>query len=108
MNTKDDIFFEVVTPLGFSVQVTKAYWEVITTHKHPVMKGMENLVRDAIHNPDEIRRSKSDANVYLFYRTVRSKRWVCAVVKEVTGEVGFLITTYVTDAIKEGEQIWSR
>ncbi len=32
-------------------------------------------------------------------------RWICAVVKRLNGEA-FLITTYPTDAIKEGEPIW--
>jgi hypothetical protein len=37
----NDILFEVVTPLGFSVRVTRAYWELIVTVKHPVMRGRE-------------------------------------------------------------------
>lgn len=112
MITKDDILFEVETPLGFKVRVTKDYWRLITTQKHPVMAGNEDLVRTTIEDPDEIRRSKSDPSVYLFYRSVRSKRWVCAVTKEMAGNVGasqgFLITAYITEAIKEGERIWTR
>ncbi len=57
--------------------------------------------------PEEIRRSKSDANVYLFYRTRRNRRWVCAMSKQ-EGRTGFLITAYPTDAIKEGEKIWPK
>jgi hypothetical protein len=34
-----ELFFEVVTPLGFRVQVTRAYWDLIITVKHPVMAG---------------------------------------------------------------------
>ena len=34
-----DIHFEVLTPLGFRVRVTRAYWELIVTVKHPVMAG---------------------------------------------------------------------
>lgn len=37
----------------------------------------------------------------------RPKRWICAVVKRLDGD-GFLITTFPTDAIKEGEQIWNK
>jgi hypothetical protein len=60
-----------------------------------------------LEDPDEIRRSKSDENVYLFYRAEREKRWLCAVSKQ-TDQEGFLITTYPTDAIKEGVQVWHR
>jgi len=101
----DDLFFEVLTPLGFSVRVTRNYWELIVTIKHPVMAGREEDVQDTLREPDEIRRSRNDPTVHLFYRIERPKRWICAVAKRLNGG-GFLITTFPTDAIKEGEQIW--
>jgi hypothetical protein len=107
MPDKKDIFFEVMTPLGFRVRVTRAYWELIVSIKHPVMKGREEDVKKALEQPDEIRQSKSDENVYLFYKAEREKRWVCAVSKQVGAE-GFLITTYPTDAIKEGVLVWHK
>jgi hypothetical protein len=75
--------------------------------KHPVVAGRENDVQAVLRNPDEIRISKSDPNVYLFYRSESVKRWLCAVTKRLNGE-GFLITTYLTDAIKEGEYLWPK
>jgi hypothetical protein len=75
--------------------------------KHPAMAGREEDVRKALEDPDEIRRSKSDENVYLFYKSERENRWICAVSKQ-AGSKGFLITTYPTDAIKEGAQIWHK
>ena len=107
MANETDILFEVMTPLGFRVRLTQAYWNLIIDVKHPVMAGREDDVRKALEDPDEIRKSKSDENVYLFYRAEREKRWLCAVSKQ-TGEEGFLITTYPTDAIKEGVQVWHR
>ena len=71
------------------------------------MAGREDDVRDTLENPDEIRRSKSDENVYLFYKAEYEKRWICAVSKQ-TDDIGFLITTYPTDAIKEGAQVWHK
>jgi hypothetical protein len=103
--TPEDILFEVLTPLGFSVRITRAYWELIVTIKHPVMVGRERDVMDVLRNPAVIQQSKSDAVVYLFYKRERIGRWVCAVAKRLDGS-GFLVTAYVTDAIKEGEQIW--
>lgn len=103
----NDLFFEISTSLGFKVRVTRNYWELIVTVKHPVMRGREVDVQHVLQVPDEIRRSRSDPAVFLFYRLERPGRWLCAVVKRLNGE-GFLITTYPTDAIKEGEQIWSR
>lgn len=100
-----DILFEVLTPLGFSVRVSRSYWDLIVTIKHPAMAGRDADVRDALQNPDEIRVSRIDSAVYLFYKAERAKRWVCAVAKRLDGE-GFLITTFPTDAIKEGVRVW--
>lgn len=74
--------------------------------KHPALVGHEDAVRTTLTDPDEIRRSKRDPNVFLFYRGQRP-RWVCAVVRRENGE-GFLITAYPTDAIKAGEELWTR
>lgn len=71
------------------------------------MAGMETEVQATLRQPEEIRRSRSDANVYLFYREQFIQRWFCAVARRLNGE-GFLITTYPTDAIKAGEIIWRR
>jgi hypothetical protein len=107
MSEEKEILFEVMTPLGFQVRVTKAYWELIVTIKHPIMAGREEDVKMALAQPDEIRQSKSDEMVFLFYKEEREKRWICAVSKQ-TGSEGFLITTYPTDAIKEGVQVWHK
>jgi hypothetical protein len=103
----EELLFEVLTPLGFRVRVTRAYWEVIITVKHPVMAGREDAVKDTLQNPGEIRQSKSDFAVYLFYKPERIGRWACAVARRLDGD-GFLITAYPTDAIKEGELVWPK
>jgi hypothetical protein len=102
-----ELLFEALTPLGFSVRVTRARWRLITTMKHPVMVGQEDAVRRTLENPEEVRRSRSDPEVLLFYQGVGTNRWVCAVARHAT-EHGFLITAYPTDAIKEGTQVWPK
>ena len=102
-----DLLFEVPTPLGFRVRVTHTYWEVIITVKHPIMVGREDDVQETLKNPIEIRESRSDPSVYLFYKTERTGRWVCAVTRQLDSE-GFLITTSPTDSIKEGRRIWPK
>jgi hypothetical protein len=101
------LLFDVLTPLGFRVRVTRTYWELIITVKHPVMAGREDDVQETLRNPDEVRQSKRDSNVYLFYRPERVGRWVCSVTRRLDGH-GYLITTYPTDAIKEGVRIWHK
>ena len=102
-----DILFDVLTPLGFHVRVSCLYWQIIIDIKHPVMAGHEKDVKAVLESPEEIRRSKTDPSVYLFYKTQRKDRWVCAVSKRLNGD-GFLITAYPTDSIKSGEKIWPK
>ena len=103
----EELLFEVATPLGFTIRVTRPQWTRIVRVKHPVMRGKEAEVRATLASPNEIRRSRSDPMVHLFYRIAGERRWVCGVAKRQDGH-GFLITAYPTDAIKEGETIWPK
>ena len=71
------------------------------------MLGREESVKQALERPDEGRRSRTDAEVLLFYKAQTPKRWTCAVVKR-TNDDAFLVTAYPTDAIKEGVRIWPK
>lgn len=107
MTVGDDLLFEIQTPLGFRVRVTRQRWEMIVSVKHPVMAGREQSVRAALVSPEEVRQSRTDSAVFLFYRTEQTNRWVCVVAKQ-GDDQGFLITAYLTDAIKEGIRVWPK
>ena len=107
MSEPKDTVFEVATPLGFTVRLGKPYWRLIVSIKHPAMVGREDDVRAALEEPDEIRQSRRDSDVFLFYRLERPGRWTCVVAKRLNGS-GFVITCYPTDSIKEGERLWPR
>jgi len=77
----------------------------LVTEKHPVLAGREEEVRQVLADPDEVRRSRKDPGVPLFYRGL-SPRWLCAVARRQDG-AAFLLTAYPTDAIKAGESIWT-
>jgi hypothetical protein len=67
--TADEFLFEILTPLGFQVQVhlTNAVCSAICSFKHPVMARREQDVASTLSTPIEIRRSRGDPDVYLFY-----------------------------------------
>ena len=96
------IHFEVISSLGKKIRVTKNYWNKIIETKHRLMKGKEYLAKSALENPEQIRRSRKDQNVYLYYRKI-GKNYNCVVVRHLNGD-GFIITTYITDRIKAGEE----
>lgn len=100
-----DWFFTVATPLGFSVRVSRAEWTAILA-KHPDLTRRVEDVKEALTAPDEVRQSRRDAAVLLFYRQEAALvRWVVAVTRR-REEAGILITAYRTDAVKEGKRIW--
>jgi hypothetical protein len=94
MREGDDVLFEVQTPLGFSVRVTRRRWQLIASIKHPVMVGRESSVRLALERPDQVRESRTDPQVLLFYKAEEGRRWVCTVAKRVRGQA-FLVTAYL-------------
>lgn len=104
MGLEEKIYFAVRTPLNIEVKTTVDYWEYLVTVKHPIMKGKEDTVKTLLQFPDEIRQSKTEHDIFLYYKQL--DRLYCAVVKHFKME-GFLITAYPTDKKKEGEIIWT-
>ncbi len=102
----NEIYFEVVSRLGKKIRTTRRHWELITKIKHPEIGGKEEEVKECLQNPDEVRKSSGDPEVFLFY-VKQEKYFLCVVVKHSDGE-GFIITAYITDKIKEGGAIWKR
>lgn len=100
-----NLLFEVNTPFGVKVRTTDTYWNYLIEIKHPVMRGKEEVVKEILSNPDEVRRSKVEEDVYLYYKEIG--RLYCVVAKHLNTE-GFLITAYPVDKVKEGEVVWTR
>jgi hypothetical protein len=102
---EDRICFSIRTPLNIDVRTTVPYWDYLITVKHPVMRGKENIIKEVLQVPDEIRQSRTDKEVFLYYK--QSDRLYCVVARHI-GNEGFLITAYPTDKVKEGDVIWTR
>ena len=92
--------FEVLTPLGFLVRTTDQYWNVLQ-HKHPEITGRLSQVQSCLVAPEQARHSKQDRAVYLSLGPYH----LCVVARRLDGD-GFVITCYLTDAIKEGAKVW--
>lgn len=101
-----DRVFEVTSKLGRKIRMSKAHWEYIVGIKHPSMRGMHEFVKRALTEPIEIRRSKRDPTVHLFYGRSGGRLLCCTVAKFLNGE-GFVITAYLTGRMV-GDSIWKR
>jgi len=97
--------FEVVSPLNITIHTSTWHWFQIRL-KHPDHKFIIDDVVNCISKPDIIKRSRKDDNVFLSYRN-HNRYILVAVCKKING-LGFLMTVYLTDKIKEGELLWQK
>lgn len=102
----DNIYFKVQTPLSKDIRITNEYWDFVKTVKHPNMEGREKEVINTLKCPDFIRKSNKDERVFLYYKSIGNYN-LCVVCKHLNGD-GFIVTTYMTDRSKEGEEIWRK
>jgi len=76
---------------------------------HPEMKGMAAEIKQVLIQPQLVRRSRSDTAVRLFYefytQTIVGGKWLCVVVKYAENDA-FVVTAYLTDKPKAGEDLW--
>ena len=73
------------------------------------MKQMGDELEQVLRHPQLYRRSRSDHAVHLFYEfhehTVVGGKWLCVVVKYEENDA-FVVTAYLTDKPKAGEELW--
>lgn len=67
------------------------------------MAGMRTDVVAAVSSPSEIRLSRWDPFVWPCYGSFQ-ERLLCVVVRP---DAGLLITAYPTDAVKQGDVVWT-
>lgn len=71
---------------------------------HPELKMHFKKLSEVLSSPDEIRRSRFDKNVLLFYKffaKVKSGKYINVTVN--TNDRNFVLTSYITDRIRAGE-----
>jgi len=72
---------------------------------------MEAEIERVLQAPAEVRVSRSDDTVQLFYEFYAQARvggkWLCIVVKYAADDA-FVVTAYLTDQLKAGETIWPK
>lgn len=72
---------------------------------------MERAIERVLTTPNEVRVSRSDKTVALFYQfyaqTRVGEKWLCVVVKYQPDDA-FVVTAYLTDQLKPGDTIWPK
>lgn len=76
--------------------------------QHQEMAGMAADIERILQTPTEVRVSRSDDTVRLFYAQTRvGGKWLCIVVKYPPDDA-FVVTAYLTDQLKPGETLWPK
>ncbi len=100
------VVFSSPCVLGKRIRLSEQYWRFVSAVKHPELPGKEALVVRAVVDADFARRSRHQPSVY-FYYLAYDDYWLCVVCRHENG-TGFVLTVYLTDRVKEGEEIWTR
>jgi hypothetical protein len=77
--------------------------------EHAEMKSLGAEIERVLRQPQLVRRSRSDPAARLFYefykQTIVGGKWLCVVVKYLESDA-FVVTAYLTDKPKAGENLW--
>ena len=100
------VYFETVCCLGKRIRVSRKHWELIVQRKHLEIARREKDVQATLREAESVRLSQTDESVFLYYRR-SGKYYLCVVCRHLDGE-GFIVTSYLTDRLKEGHEVWRR
>ncbi len=94
--------FEVIDKTGRKIRLTKKQWRHINS-RHPALTKYTREMKEALRNPDAITNSKTDKNVYLYYKFYKylksPHKYLLLIVKYLNSE-GFIISAFFEKNIK--------
>ena len=100
--------FEVVSKFGRRIRLTEEKCNHVRA-RHPEVFGEIDRMKETLISPQIVRRSMYDEKVWLFYRffkqTPVTEKYLMVAVTILDNE-GSVVTSYFTDRVKMGEEIW--
>jgi len=103
-----EIIFEVVAKFGKKVRLTGRKYDHVCK-RHPEVLGEIDKMKKTLALPHVVRRSLYDEKVWLFYRffwdTPVTEKYLMVAARVFNNE-GLVVTSYFTDKVKMGEEIW--
>ena len=91
-----------------SIRIAEKQWSHIIK-VHPEVQPYKDRVADVLANPDLVKKSKRNGDIFLYYhyyKDIYEGKHLLAVVE--TKHKKLLLTCYITDRIKEGDIIWKK
>jgi len=69
--------FIIKSKLDIQIRVSKTYWKIISEIKHPSIAKYSKEIQETLQHPDEIRRSRRDSHVFLYYKRLGEALYLC-------------------------------
>jgi hypothetical protein len=101
------LLYQVRSPLGYNVVLTRDRWREIVRFKHPALAGHEAAVKQCIERPKIVRESAKNPDVHLYY-AVAPRGYLCAVVGPAGNGEYFVVTAYFCKDVKKGRELWTK
>ena len=101
------LIFNVRTPLGYNVSLSRDRWRQIVRFKHPAVAGREKTVRACLQSPVIVRASAKDPEVHLYY-SAAGNGYLCVVAAPARDDARFVVSVYLTANVKEGKVLWTK
>ena len=101
--------FKIFDRFERAIRLTNERWTHIISH-HPVIRNLKEEMKETLRDPEIVRRSVYDPSVLIYYRyfkDVLGGKYIAVVVK-VNNIGGFILTSYVTDRVKRGDEVWRK
>jgi len=102
-------YLKIFDRFGRAIRLTNERWTHIISH-HPVIRNLKEEMKETLRDPKIVRRSVYDPSVLIYYRyfkDVLGGKYIAVVVK-VNNIKGFILTSYVTDRVKRGDEVWRK
>lgn len=102
------VLFKITDKFGRKITLTKErFWHIM---KRPEAGDLD-YIKEILLNPDEVRESVYDEKVWLYYKMnpkrSKTEKYILVGVKLLNSK-GFILTSFLTNRIKEGKLIWKR
>jgi len=103
-----ETIFEVVAKFSKKIILTEGKYDHVCK-RHPEVLGETNKMKKTLASPHIVRKSLYNEKVWLFYRffedTPVTEKYLMVAARVFNNE-GFVVTSYFTDKVKIGEEIW--
>jgi hypothetical protein len=93
---------------GNSIELTDERWLHIVK-EHPEVKQYRDKIQETLAFPEYVKISSRDTDVllyYKFYKDILMGKYMIVVAKK--GARSFILSCYITDAIKKGATLWEK